>query len=194
MQLNKTKFNNKLHILSLFVRSFGSLQGAGLRPSEVVQVVRRVMDDWPATPQGSKRTTKPGNSCVFKITFSGKQTQFPNSENHCKLLQKRNLQRFTPPNPQKKQTQSKPNQSQYICPSTLYFLPLYSLGPKARNPNQTQFKPNLQHIFRGENFLQELTPNHHEGKMPIRHQFQELRFHHNHLCRQSFFAIFQFPA
>ncbi len=43
---------------TLFVRSFGFLQGASLRPSEVVRVVRRAMDDWLTTPPGSKRTTK----------------------------------------------------------------------------------------------------------------------------------------
>ncbi len=46
------------YILTLFVRSFGSLQGTCLRPSDVVQVVRRAMDDWSVTPQGGKRTTK----------------------------------------------------------------------------------------------------------------------------------------
>ncbi|HEG43316.1 MAG TPA: hypothetical protein ENH94_04620 [Phycisphaerales bacterium] len=51
-------------ILTFFVRSFGSLQGTGLRPSEVVRVVRRAMDDWPATPQGSKRTSKTGNHVI----------------------------------------------------------------------------------------------------------------------------------
>ena len=45
-----------------FVRSFVSLQGNSLRPSEVVQVVRRAMDDWQTTPQGSKRTTKTGKN------------------------------------------------------------------------------------------------------------------------------------
>ena len=59
MKLNKTKLlKNLVYILTLFVRSFGSPQGAGLRSSEVVRVVRRAMDDWPVTPQGSKRTTK----------------------------------------------------------------------------------------------------------------------------------------
>ncbi|HEG42698.1 MAG TPA: hypothetical protein ENH94_01480 [Phycisphaerales bacterium] len=109
---------------TVFVRSFGFLQGASLRSpvtskfnedgSEVVRVVRRAMDDWLTTPQGSKRTTKTGKSCVFKITFSGKQTQFPNSENHRNYLQKRYLHQFTPPKPQKKQTQSKPNPNPII--------------------------------------------------------------------------------
>ncbi len=43
---------------TIIVRSFGSWQGVSLHPSEVVQVVRRAMDDWLTTPPGSKRTTK----------------------------------------------------------------------------------------------------------------------------------------
>ena len=42
----------------IFVRNFGSGQGVSLRPSEVVRVVRRAMDDWLTTPPGAKRTTK----------------------------------------------------------------------------------------------------------------------------------------
>ena len=65
-----------------------------------------------ANPKPISNTTKPslfsGGSWVFKNTFSGKQTQFPESENPYNYLQKRYLQRFTPPNQQKKQTQSKP--------------------------------------------------------------------------------------
>ncbi len=56
-----------------------------------------------------KTLTFSGDSGVFKNTFSGKQTQFPESENHCNLLQWMYLQQFTPPNQQKKQTQNKPN-------------------------------------------------------------------------------------
>ncbi|HEG43128.1 MAG TPA: hypothetical protein ENH94_03665 [Phycisphaerales bacterium] len=93
----------------------------------------------------------PGDSCVFKNTFSGKQTQFPNSENHCNLLQWMYLHQFTSPNPQKKQTQSKanPNPIYLSFYSTFYRSTLsghlsrrsFNEDGKARNPKQTQNKP-----------------------------------------------------
>jgi len=112
----------------------------------------------------TKPSNQIGKGAFSRNLFLRKQTQFPNSENHYNYLQKRYLQRFTPPNQQKKQTQSKPNQSQFSCRSTLHFLPFYSLGPTARPQ------------FRGENFLQEPRIYQHNGKISVRPRFSPLTF------------------
>ncbi|HEG43310.1 MAG TPA: hypothetical protein ENH94_04590 [Phycisphaerales bacterium] len=128
-----------------------------------------------------ENTTKPSlfqRVPVFlKITFSGKQTQFPNSENHYNYLQRRDLQRFTPRIPTKKQTQNKPKQTQFQTQSqlsTLYFL----LSTLSDQRPATQSKPNFRHqsqfaaLISWRKPFQEPTPHHHGRKVSIGHQSQ----------------------
>ncbi|HEG43213.1 MAG TPA: hypothetical protein ENH94_04095 [Phycisphaerales bacterium] len=93
----------------------------------------------------TKPSLFPDKPAKIAQPFSGKQTQFPNSENHYNYLQRRDLQRFLPPKPQKKQTQNKPNSKPIkanfkteIYPD--FQAPHVSKGTKA-NPIQTQFTP-----------------------------------------------------
>ena len=134
VKMNIKLLKNQVYILTLFVRSFGSLQGASLRPSEVVRVVRRAMDDWPATPQGSKRTTKMEKNVIicefmtkkqyFKFDikpslfsgmipisqklFYGKRTQFKHLFNIYNPSFYNDLQRFFSKKSKTKRTQTNP--------------------------------------------------------------------------------------
>ena len=74
IKMNTKLLKNQVNILTLFARSFGFLQGAGLRSSEVVRVVRRAWPTLPATPQGSKRlVTACGKQGTIKTSlFPGK--------------------------------------------------------------------------------------------------------------------------
>ncbi len=115
---NKANLKPISNILTLFVRSFGSLQGASLRSSEVVRVVRRAMDDWPATPQGDKRTTKTslfsGMTPIPQKLFYGKRTQF-----------------------------RQPNSTANSCNKVTY----NALRPKGNEPKRTQLKPIKANLF-----------------------------------------------
>ncbi len=103
--MNTKTLNNQVY----FVRSFGSLQGTGLRPSEVVQVVRRAMDDWPVTPQGSKGTTKTGSfqeiPVFLKKLFLGSKPNFLNPRITTTTCKRGTYNDFHPQTNQK----SKPN-------------------------------------------------------------------------------------
>ncbi len=62
------------------MRSFGFLQGASLRSSEVVRVVRRAMDDWPANTAGEQKNHKNGKTADFEWYPSKKQKNAKQSQ------------------------------------------------------------------------------------------------------------------
>ena len=117
MHLNKTKLNDQVNILTLFVRSFGFLQGASLRPSEVVQVVRRAMDDWLATPQESKRTTKPslllGEPANSSTLICKNEPNFPDPGNTATPCSSSPYNDLLPEFRQKKRTQNETKRTQF---------------------------------------------------------------------------------
>ncbi len=153
------------YLLTLFVRSFGSQQGTGLRPSEVVRVVRRAMGDWLTTPPGSKRTTKTGKtvisvnkkmkneanlnpiyseelfSGILRITkkpYFAKRTQFQQGGLHPNLRNNKEIRQITPKPPPQKRTQNEPNTN-----------PIRTQYEPNTNPIRTQFEPKANPISAG---------------------------------------------
>ncbi|HEG44243.1 MAG TPA: hypothetical protein ENH94_09365 [Phycisphaerales bacterium] len=138
---NKANFFTTPNLL--FVRSFGFLQGASLRSSEVVQVVRRAMDDWLATPQGSKRATKTsffsGEPAFLQNLFLRNKANF-NSVKLTATSYNTVAYNTSKTKPKNGANPNKPNQSQFQNPQNRRLSEVLTKGNK---PKQTQFKPNL---------------------------------------------------
>ena len=196
-----TKLLNIVYILTLFVRSFDSLQGIGLRSSEVVRVVRRAMGDWPATPQGSKKTTKTGknvksenknmknkanlNSPKFTATsystkvYNALQPKTQNGTKPNKANLKPTPNTLNPHFFQEKPSfllplicKSKPNfENQEITASTCKRETYTNLHPQPTR-KANPIQTQSAALISWRKPFQEPTPHHHERKMSIGHQTQ----------------------